>query len=616
MSGALDEFNSSLGLDSNLNATPASGIGTNGPTPATTNNFTDGTTPTSILDGELSSALQHTGTLYNGKTLFDNTQTGFILGLNATLATPLVQFFIGNTTSYMNWDGTTLTVAGTITASMIQTAVSPLARITINESSNNSLKVYDSSNTVIVVIGPGLSQLINLNQTADHVALSAGNVNNGYTGGAGHTLVGFGVSGAASTANSLELDHNGTGFPLLINNTSLVSSHFKKTLSLVSTVVWVSDGTTPNGNLSGTTGDICLNGDSGQTYICSGTTVWMLAAGIAPASLFGDGSDGNVTISVNTTLSRDMFYNNLTINTAVTLDPNGYRIFVKGTLTFNGSGKIVTPGNAGSGGSSAVGQAGGVTGGSAGAARNSGTLWGGNVGLAGTAGPNFGSGVPSPNVSTAVNGWLYSAGVAGGNGGGSGIALGGTGAAVSGGGVNAGAQIFTNVLDLMVARSLIDVSVGLNIYSIKAAGQNGGAAAGNAGTNNGGGGAGGGGGASGGGGSDAGNQVIFASSIVLSSVSGNQFEAIGGNPGNGGIGGNATGGNSGGGGAGGTGVPGAGGIIMVVTHSVSGGSISASVAAGTTGAAQAGGLPTGVGGPGGNGTAPNGTAGKYTLITV
>jgi len=44
---------------------------------------------------------------------------------------------------------------------------------------------------------------------------------------------------------------------------------------------------------------------------------------------FGDGSDGDVTISTDTTLTRDMYYNNLTINAGVTLHTNGYRIFVK-----------------------------------------------------------------------------------------------------------------------------------------------------------------------------------------------------------------------------------------------------------------------------------------------
>ena len=35
---------------------------------------------------------------------------------------------------------------------------------------------------------------------------------------------------------------------------------------------------------------------------------------VIPDSIYGSGMDGNVTISANTTLTRDMHYNNLTIN--------------------------------------------------------------------------------------------------------------------------------------------------------------------------------------------------------------------------------------------------------------------------------------------------------------
>ena len=42
----------------------------------------------------------------------------------------------------------------------------------------------------------------------------------------------------------------------------------------------------------------------------------------------------DVTISSNTSLTRDMYYNNLTINSSCDLDTNGYKVFVKGTLTF------------------------------------------------------------------------------------------------------------------------------------------------------------------------------------------------------------------------------------------------------------------------------------------
>ena len=100
----------------NLNSTIASA---NGPTPATTNNLTDGTTPGSILDGQLSAAMQQTGTLYNGKTTFDNTVTGFILGLDSSIATPTIKFYIGTLSNYFNFDGTNIIISGGIVASSI-----------------------------------------------------------------------------------------------------------------------------------------------------------------------------------------------------------------------------------------------------------------------------------------------------------------------------------------------------------------------------------------------------------------------------------------------------------------------------------------------------------------
>ena len=50
---------------------------------------------------------------------------------------------------------------------------------------------------------------------------------------------------------------------------------------------------------------------------------------VIPDSVYGSGMDGNVTISSNTTLTRDMHYNNLTINPGIVLDTAGYRVFVR-----------------------------------------------------------------------------------------------------------------------------------------------------------------------------------------------------------------------------------------------------------------------------------------------
>jgi hypothetical protein len=46
-------------------------------------------------------------------------------------------------------------------------------------------------------------------------------------------------------------------------------------------------------------------------------------------SVYGTGSDGNVVISSNTVLFRDMYYNSLTVNLGANLDTNGFKVFVK-----------------------------------------------------------------------------------------------------------------------------------------------------------------------------------------------------------------------------------------------------------------------------------------------
>jgi hypothetical protein len=54
-------------------------------------------------------------------------------------------------------------------------------------------------------------------------------------------------------------------------------------------------------------------------------------------SVYGGGQDGTVVIASNTSLTRDMYYNNLTINSGSHLNTNGFKVFVKNTLTLNGN---------------------------------------------------------------------------------------------------------------------------------------------------------------------------------------------------------------------------------------------------------------------------------------
>ena len=86
--------------------------------------------------------------------------------------------------------------------------------------------------------------------------------------------------------------------------------------------------------------------------------------------IFGDGSDGNVVISTDTSLTRDMFYNNLTINAGISLHTAGFRVFVREKLINNGT----IHNNGGNGSASSSGTA---VGGSAG---STGSLLGGGAG--------------------------------------------------------------------------------------------------------------------------------------------------------------------------------------------------------------------------------------------
>jgi hypothetical protein len=147
-----------------------------------------------------------------------------------------------------------------------------------------------------------------------------------------------------------------------------------------------------------------------------------LSAGISNSVNFGDGSDGDVTISSPTTITRDMFYNNLVVTD--TLNTDGYRVFVKGTLS--GVGTIAnnntSAGGAGSGTSTA---------GVAGVAKGSGP-WKGVAGSAGGAG-----GDTSPQAEAGVAGIAGNKGVTGAAGGAGGAGyLGDTGGAGGAGGVN------------------------------------------------------------------------------------------------------------------------------------------------------------------------------------
>lgn len=67
-----------------------------------------------------------------------------------------------------------------------------------------------------------------------------------------------------------------TGAPIKVTQGNITSTHFYKLMTEASTGVtlWMGDGTTANGALSGTAGDILFKGGSNKPEYCTGTTNW------------------------------------------------------------------------------------------------------------------------------------------------------------------------------------------------------------------------------------------------------------------------------------------------------------------------------------------------------
>lgn len=257
---------------------------------------------------------------------------------------------------------------------------------------------------------------------------------------------------------------------------------------------------------------------------------------------FGKGIDGDATITSITSIVRDMFYNNLTISGAGSLNASGFRIYVAGTFTVTGTvstGRIQRNGN---GGANASGQTQG------GAAGGLGTT--SLAGSTGAQGGGIGGSGATPGSAAATNtGNTLNLGgdpSSGGNGGAGSTSAGGTSAAAS----------LVSSTALVINNRFNDFFYRGSAYVLGGVGGQGGSG--------GGGGAGVGGGGGGGGG---GGAIVWlaAKNIDVSGATGGPIlSARGGTAGNG-----ATiSANGGGGGGGGSG--GGGGYVFVAYKTVTG----------------------------------------------
>jgi len=292
---------------------------------------------------------------------------------------------------------------------------------------------------------------------------------------------------------------------------------------------------------------------------------------------FGDGSDGDVTVSGPVTLTRDMYYRNLTLSAGAAISTNLFRIFVSETLDLSAAptGAIYQNGANGNNavvnaGGTAVSQSGGVG------------IFQGAGSVAGSAG-----GTAAGTTATAIAASPYAS--LGGPSGAAGLGASGAGGA---------AVTPTTPTAFSYRRAMIQDNVST---SVGRSGMQGQSASG-----------GGGDGTAGGGGGSGAVAVpgvsIYAHTILrgASTAAG----AIQNKGGNGGNGGKPAGGNRGGGGGAGGG---GGGYVYIVTLGLTGAAKADAVdVSGGNGGNGGTGTGTGIGGAGGS----SGGGGRLTVIDV
>ena len=303
--------------------------------------------------------------------------------------------------------------------------------------------------------------------------------------------------------------------------------------------------------------------------------------------VYGTGADGDFSAAAGTTtLTNDMFWNNVTLTGTAKIVTAGYRIFIRGVLDLVNAGVDAIASNGGSGTSGA-----GTTAGAVGTQTTAGTLPVSGSGSSGQASPAVnvaGVTAAAPTTQTPSNGANAGSGGAGGSG------QAGAGGAARTGGVT---TLATNFFRFTVETQR-------NAASVLAGG--GGAGGGSGASDNPGRG-----GPSGGGGAGGGFVYISANSINRSTAT-TPASVISARGGNGGNGGNAVAGGTnvgGGGGAGGAG----GGWVYLVYGSITGSTgVNAIDVSGSTGGNGGNGAGTGLGGNGGGG----GGGGRVVIINL
>jgi len=281
-------------------------------TPELSNVFTSGVAPKNVTAGELVSTLeQQAGVLFSGKTGFNNTQTGYRLGVDSSDG--LMKFYLGNTTEYINWNGTDLTIVGGLSVDSIDIGGSDSTSFHVSTAGNMWLGSSAYSSAPFRVTSTGDLDIGGTDATSFHID-NAGNLWWGSAGTYAAASVKISNAGVAAFSDITITGGAISGTPIssIPNNSSTDISLLMLTHSLVfsvtdaDTIAW-SSGTISlsNGRTfsidAGNTGNmtaltyIYIDPDVSSTVLQT-TTTYATAVG-ANKVLLGTAQNQTVTAS-------------------------------------------------------------------------------------------------------------------------------------------------------------------------------------------------------------------------------------------------------------------------------------------------------------------------------
>lgn len=225
-------------------------------TAALTSGIAFSITANALTTGSAISVLHTTSVIADGGSLVrlsstsidTGTTTGNLLNLSSTAST-------AGTLALITGNALTTGIALSVSGTGVYTGT---GFVSITQSGATTGTVINVT-TAGLTTGTGIKVTGNALTTGALLSLASSSTST-TNAGAGLSIALTGAAGAA---------------PAIKVNTVVQSTHFRLLFKETNTTsLWISDGTTAQGNLSGTAGDICFNAGSNKPEYCTGTTSW------------------------------------------------------------------------------------------------------------------------------------------------------------------------------------------------------------------------------------------------------------------------------------------------------------------------------------------------------